>query len=249
MKLVFNADDFGHSKGVNLGIIEAFQNGAVRSTTMMAGMPGFEHAVQLYRQNPGLGVGVHLTLTAGYAVGGVYQTLTDRDGCFLKRAEIERRAAQGLLDPAEIEQEYEAQIQKIRNVGIEPTHFDSHHHIHNLNGVARVFLKLAKKYNKKVRIYDQSRLSGEYAGIRTPAVFADTFFDQTVSAGYLKHVITECQGDSLEIMCHPAYLDLQLYQTSSYNLKRIFELGVLTGSELKGFIEEQGITLCSYNEV
>lgn len=57
-KLIINADDFGYGKGVNMGIIEAYQNGVLTSTTLMAGMPGFDQAVKLAKDNPGLGVGV-----------------------------------------------------------------------------------------------------------------------------------------------------------------------------------------------
>ncbi|TGU42153.1 ChbG/HpnK family deacetylase, partial [Mesorhizobium sp. M00.F.Ca.ET.186.01.1.1] len=42
MKLIVNADDFGYSKGVNLGIIEAHRAGVVTSTTTMVNMGGFE---------------------------------------------------------------------------------------------------------------------------------------------------------------------------------------------------------------
>ena len=41
-KLIVNADDFGLSEAVNYGIISAYKNGIVRSTTIMAGMPAFD---------------------------------------------------------------------------------------------------------------------------------------------------------------------------------------------------------------
>lgn len=142
-KIICNADDFGHSKGVNLGIIEAFKNGIVRSTTLMAGMDGFEHALVLAKDNPGLNIGVHLTLTAGKSVGGIYKTITDEKGDFLNLSELENNIEN--VDLLEVEREYEAQIQKILDAGIKVDHFDSHHHTHNLKGIINIFLKLAKK--------------------------------------------------------------------------------------------------------
>ena len=62
MRLIINADDFGLSRGANYGIIDAYRNGVVRSTSIMAGMPGFDHAVELLKEYPDLGCGVHLTL-------------------------------------------------------------------------------------------------------------------------------------------------------------------------------------------
>ena len=38
MKVIFNADDFGLTNGVNNGIVQAFHQGVVRSTTFMVGM-------------------------------------------------------------------------------------------------------------------------------------------------------------------------------------------------------------------
>ena len=248
MQLICNADDFGHSKGVNLGIVEAYQNGIVRSTTMMAGMPGFDHAVGLARQNPGLKIGVHLTLTAGKSVGGIYKTITDADGNFFKLGELERRAHAGELDFAEVQAEYEAQIKKIQDHGIVFDHFDSHHHTHNLPGNIDVFLKLAKKHNTKVRIYDKSRLSGEYADIQTTDAFIDTFFDERAAVDHFKEICEQHPDGSLELMCHPAYLDYELSHTSSYNIQRTVELHILTSDEIRNFIFEKGIRLSSFSE-
>ena len=50
MKLIVNADDFGLSKGVNLGIIEAHKNGIVTSTTLMVTMNEVEHALNLAKK-------------------------------------------------------------------------------------------------------------------------------------------------------------------------------------------------------
>ena len=49
MKLIVNADDYGMSRGVNLGIIEAHKNGIVTSTTLMVTMPEVEQALLLAR--------------------------------------------------------------------------------------------------------------------------------------------------------------------------------------------------------
>ena len=62
-KIIVNADDFGYSEGVNHGIISAHKNGIVTSCTVMANMPGFEHGMELIKENPTLKCGVHMTLT------------------------------------------------------------------------------------------------------------------------------------------------------------------------------------------
>ena len=62
-KLIINADDFGLSEAVNYGIISAHKTGVVTSTSTMANMPGFEHAMELLKENKKLGCGVHLTMS------------------------------------------------------------------------------------------------------------------------------------------------------------------------------------------
>jgi len=248
MRVIFNADDFGFSKGVNYGILEAYEKGPVRSVTMMANMPGFGHGVQLAHENPGLKVGVHLVLTAGYSVGGPYGTITDHTGKFLRAAELLRRAEAQEICLDEVEAEYEAQIQKIMHAGIWPTHFDGHHHAHNLPGVVDVFLKLAKQYGVAVRIHDKTLLTGAYAGIKTTAAFSQDFYDAGVTMENLKQIILS-GGNELEVMCHPAYVDPWLWQTASYNTRRVDELIILTSEELRGFMEEQGIVPCSFADI
>src|SRR2546427_11765992 len=64
-RLIVNADDFGWSEGVNRGIVEAYRNGIVTSTTVLANGEAFDGAAQLARQERRLGVGGHLNLSDG----------------------------------------------------------------------------------------------------------------------------------------------------------------------------------------
>ncbi|MGL5625872.1 ChbG/HpnK family deacetylase, partial [Cetobacterium sp.] len=82
-KLIVNADDFGLSPGVNKGIIETYLNGILSSTTLMVNQPYAEHAIELYKNYDGLGLGIHLTFDKGKALYGI-SSLTDSDGNFKK---------------------------------------------------------------------------------------------------------------------------------------------------------------------
>jgi len=64
-RLIINADDFGLCESVNKGIVEAHTKGVLTSTTIMANMPAADQAVELAKNLPTLGLGVHLNLTAG----------------------------------------------------------------------------------------------------------------------------------------------------------------------------------------
>ena len=84
-KLIVNADDFGYCEGVNYGIISAHRNGIVTSTTIMANMSGFDHAVNLLKENKNLGCGVHMTLSCNKPLNENLKSLVDENGMFYRR--------------------------------------------------------------------------------------------------------------------------------------------------------------------
>ena len=249
MKVIFNADDFGYSRGVNLGILEAYLRGPVRSATLMAGMPGFAHAVELAWAHPGLKVGAHLTLSTGRSVGGAYRTLTDETGRFPPLAEVERRARSGETDLCEVEAEYEAQIQRILASGLSPDHLDSHHHCQSLPGIASVFLRLAGKYGLAARSYGPAPLTGAHAEVLTTEAFDGTFHGRGATVSRLKRILSSHREASLEIMCHPGYVDAPLYASSSYSVRRACELEVLTSPETAALLARLGLRPCSFSEL
>jgi hopanoid biosynthesis associated protein HpnK len=147
--LIVNADDFGWTAGVNRGIVEAFRNGIVTSASLLANGAAFTEAVELLRTAAGLGVGVHLNLSDGApaAEPETVTTLVNHKGEFAGGPEslLLRRARRGLLLD-EVEREWDAQIQKVRDAGIEPTHLDGHKHVHMLPGLFEIALRLAKRH-------------------------------------------------------------------------------------------------------
>ncbi len=244
MKLIVNADDFGISRGANYGIIDAYKNGVVRSTSIMAGMPAFDHAIELLKSCDGLeglGCGVHLTLSANKPVLDTHKTIVDENGFFYKR--ISEEIIKNDFDLEEIYNEFSAQIQKVINMGIEITHLDSHHHVHTLKALKPVIERLTKEYKLPIRgglLYDLN-----YDKI---VPYSGFFYDKTVNIdGFKKLEISKYEV--LETMTHPAYLDNYIMENSSYNLKRIEELNVLTSKELKDYIEETGIILCNFGDI
>jgi predicted glycoside hydrolase/deacetylase ChbG (UPF0249 family) len=48
-QLIVNGDDFGFTRGVNDGIVEAHCNGILTATTLMAGGAAFDYAVESAR--------------------------------------------------------------------------------------------------------------------------------------------------------------------------------------------------------
>src|SRR5580692_5998960 len=66
-RLVVNADDFGRSHSINEAVIRAHQDGILTTASLMVNEPGLDEAVALSRQNPRLGVGLHLALSHGHS--------------------------------------------------------------------------------------------------------------------------------------------------------------------------------------
>jgi len=147
--LIVNADDLGWTDGVNRGILEAFQHGIVTSASLLANGAAFDGGVAAARSAPGLGIGVHLNLSDGFHTADPESvtTLLNDNGEFAGGPEnLLLRRARGGLSLAEVESEWEAQIQKVRGAGITPTHVDGHKHVHMLPGLFEISLRLAKRY-------------------------------------------------------------------------------------------------------
>ena len=147
--LIVNADDLGWTEGVNRGIAEAHRNGIVTSASLLANGAAFASGVELARATPGLGVGVHLNLSDGEPVAErelVTTLLNDRGEFEGKPESLLLKLARRSVLLAEVEHEWDAQVQKVRDVGVEPTHLDGHRHVQMLPGLFEIVLRLAKRH-------------------------------------------------------------------------------------------------------
>src|SRR5215831_13633162 len=125
--LIVNADDFGLTEGTNQAIIDAHRYGIVTSTSLLANGYAFDHAADLARQYPSLGVGVHFTLTEGPPVAPDVPELLRPDGKLpLSNLPFARALVAGKLPTDAIRREFEAQTRKIVEASIKPTHVDAH---------------------------------------------------------------------------------------------------------------------------
>lgn len=235
MRLIVNADDFGYSPGVNRGIIEGFEKGVVRSTTIMANMPAFEDAVNLALETPGLSVGLHFNLTSGPCLTGCC-TLTDKRGMFVRGLDYSK------TDPRDVRRELGVQMQRLLQRGIIPSHIDSHHHVHAQPVVAEAVSLVARRMRLPVRPCGPFEREGR--------LLSTAFFGE-VSLEKLKGILLSGQDSGaavMELMCHPGRADEPLIQRSSYSRAREKELALLTDPKLKAWLDAQGITLGSYRD-
>lgn len=147
--MIVNADDLGWTEGVNRGIAEAHRKGIVTSASLLANGAALLSGVELARAAPALGVGVHLNLSDGQPVAPrdlVTSLLNDQGELEGRPESLLLRLARRSVLLREIEQEWDAQIHKARELGIAPTHLDGHRHVHMLPGLFEIALRLAKKH-------------------------------------------------------------------------------------------------------
>lgn len=146
--LIVNADDGGYSDAVNEAIRACYLAGAITGASVMACGRSFRGAASMLRQIGKTEVGAHLTLTGGLSpatqdVASV-SSLVGPDGFFPAtcRAFLARYFA-GRIRKDEVCTEFNSQVARIREQGLEVTHLDSHEHIHVLPAVREIVVALA----------------------------------------------------------------------------------------------------------
>lgn len=161
LKKIFNADDFGMSRGINLAITKAHQEGILNSTSMMINLNFVDEAIELKKSMPDLNVGLHLNLTNEHPLSNLEEIplLVGTDGkfkhgfvnlfllSFFKSKELRQQ----------VEIETRAQIQKAQNLGLKLSHIDSHRHIHHIPLIFNVVKDLAKEYKiPRIRVVNEN---------------------------------------------------------------------------------------------
>jgi len=147
-RLIVNADDFGLSHSVNEAVIRAHREGILTTTSLMVNEAGFEEAVGLAKENPRLGVGLHLTLLHGHSALSPDKIpgLVDARGefsrspvsvgmnYFFKRSLREQLRA-----------EIHAQFGKFRATGLKLDHVNGHLHLHLHPAIFKILMEDADK--------------------------------------------------------------------------------------------------------
>ena len=131
--LIITSDDFGLSRGVNAAVEKGWRDGILTGASIMPGGAAFDDAVKIAGRNPGLQVGLHLTLLQGNSVLPQAQIpdLVNEAGCF-----SDNPVATGMryfFDKGlykQLKREIEAQIERVVEAGIPLSHVDGHLNIH-----------------------------------------------------------------------------------------------------------------------
>lgn len=263
-RLVVNADDFGFTPDVNDGILRSHLEGIVRSASLMANGPAFEHAVRIAHQHPSLGVGCHLTLVQGESVA-------------LPGTQLPRSAGRLLASPPTLHEalrELQAQIEALLDRGIRPSHLDTHQHVHLMPVVLEAVATLADRFRipwirkpfdtplglapvlraglalaiRPWRIPFEERL--RRADCRTSDYFAGFVGTGAMDARWLVALLAGLPGGTGELMCHPGICGSELRRADTrLKQSREIEMRALCSSEVRQAVAEHGIELLSYRDL
>ena len=148
--LIINADDFGLSNEINSAVLLAHQKGILTSASLMINEKAAKEAVSIAKDNPQLGVGIHLSLVQGFPAlpRTEISSIVNPSGKFSSNPVVSGLRFFFLKKCREaIEKELEAQITKFLDTGLVPTHVDGHLNIHMHPTVIGILVPLLKKYN------------------------------------------------------------------------------------------------------
>ncbi len=235
-RLIINADDYGLSTGCDQAIVDAMQVGAVTSTSVLMSERVPTVNAALWQQ-----CGVHLRLTDGAPVlpASEIPSLVDRHGQFPRS---QQGVAMRNVEPEEVRREWRAQIDRFMTAGIRPTHLDSHHHVHSLLNLERVYADLCVEYGCAGVPFTERQASDlRQRGVRCADYYETRWTDGDL--GTLQCLLLQDfeKYETVHLMTHPGYVDDELRGKSSMVEVRAREFLILAGSQFRGWLAANGI--------
>jgi chitin disaccharide deacetylase len=224
--LIVNADDFGQGRGINRGIIEAHERGVVTSASLMVRWPAAAEAAQYARVHPQLSVGLHLDLGEWIYRNNEWEPLYE---------------VISADDRGQVVNEINDQLETFRSLmGREPTHIDSHQHVHLREPARSVVIEVANELGVPLRSCNTeiSYVGGFYGqtaeGVSLPDI---------ISVSGLFNILRELPEGVSELGCHPGFADRL---DTMYKSEREQEIKVLCDVRIKETIDAMRIELCSF---
>ena len=227
--LIVNADDFGQSVEINNGVIEAYENGIVTSTSLMVRWPAAVEAADYAATHPGLSVGLHVDLSEW-----AYQ-----DEQWVPIYEVIQES-----DEEGVREEIDRQVGRFQElVGRPPTHIDSHQHVHRSQPVAGLLARVGSSLGVPVRdmapgiAYSGAFYGQDARGYSVPGA---------VSVESLVSIIAELPTGITELGCHPGGADGE--GETMYGPERAVEVTSLCDPRVRIAIDEHAVRLCSFKD-
>lgn len=249
--LVVNADDAGLHARSDAAILRCFEAGIVRSATVIANGATAEEFVPRARDT-GLDLGLHLNLTEGRALTGPIPGLTDDNGTF--RGPTDKRAAIAVLWAAEvsIDAELAAQLARLRDMGVEPTHIDGHNHVQMAPCVLAAIRRACPDLFVRVSVEPDGRGPRWFPVDAVPeGAFrrTDCFLGHALSTSPTRATLDEalaaCHG-TVEWMVHPGRWPGSIFRDSP---DRDAEVALLCDPDLQADLAASGWRIASFADL
>jgi predicted glycoside hydrolase/deacetylase ChbG (UPF0249 family) len=227
--LIVNADDFGQSPGVNRGILTAREHGIVTSASLMVRWPAAAEAAAYGRAHFAFSVGLHVDLSEW----------AYRDGTWVPIYQVVPR------DNREaIEEEVRRQLAAFRRLmGQDPTHIDSHQHVHHEEPVCSVLVELARELAVPLRHFCPAvRHCGSFYG-QTAKGYP---YPEGIRVGTLIETLKSLTPGVTELGCHPGEGD---DVASMYRGERADEVKTLCDPRIQAALDAEGIELVSFSDL
>jgi len=264
--LIVHADDIGLARSVNIASVKAFESGGITSGSVMVPCPWFPDFAAHYREHQPLDVGIHITLTAewdyykwgGISPAGEISSLLDENGYFYSTVEEVGMHA----EPAEVEREIRAQIERALELGIRPTHLDTHMgSVMATPELLQIYLEIGREYGLPVLTVPQEDIPEEYRDALVAQdglvdglymMYAD---DSTKSWSEAYGEMFAAMGPGLnQLIVHLAIDDTEMLAVtvnhpdfgSAWRQK---DLDFVTGKEFRDLLEAHDIKLVSWDQV
>jgi chitin disaccharide deacetylase len=273
IRLVVNGDDFGMTRSISDGIIQASRDGVLTSCSLIGNCGDLEYAAGRLRTRPQLGVGLHLTLFGGVPTADRSKVPSLlRGGGFPNDS---KGLALLLLTarPREITIEFEAQIHRVLECGIEIDHLDAHLYLDQVPSIRRIVDRLARVYGVRAdRHLIEPRRPGDIWRIgrascawvlRTIRTFRKPRRHRAGSVkslGFMRSgnmdeealidLLESMPSGDYEIVCHPGLDNLNTTGDARRNHYRpLAELQALTSARVRQLVAQRGIRLCRWSDM
>ena len=224
--LIVNGDDFGRTPGINKGVIRAYEHGILTSASLMVRWPAAAEAGAYCRERPALSLGLHLDLGEWVFRDGTWHCLYQ------------------VVDPSDsgaVRSELRTQLEAFRSlVGRDPSHLDSHQHVHLHEPVRTIVLE------------ESQRLQMPLRACRSDISYCGDFYGQTgtgepwpegITVDALVRIINELGPGVTELSCHPGEDD---DFDSVYRFERSTEVRVLCHPDARRALVEAGVCLTAF---
>jgi len=261
--VIVHADDIGMHIDQTNGTFDAMKHGMVKTGSVMVPCPDFNRVTTIWKENPDLDLGIHLTLNSDwgtkYGWGPVLPK--SRVPSLYSEKGIMWRTPNELMakiNVGEALRELEAQIRKVLKAGIKPTHMDAHYGNYYMNSnLAKGVMRLSRKYNLPMKPHREYREIMRRVGF----VFPDSMwmffklYGERINPQIRKMVydnwLRELQPGVHEIVIHSSFMNSEWADIvgSCNSYMRFGDYKYWSSPETKALSEELGIIFIGYREL